>query len=342
MLTQQSVNQEKPSVYIVHGDDQQAIAHKLEDLTKKVGKPELAALNVVRLDGRSLKREEFANNIHLLPFSVGRRLVILTHALAGINNQAQQESFLKLLESVPPTTALVLVILDSQRIIKGTLDWEVLNQKHWLRMWMKAQDARVHETACSKPAMRVMPSWIHEQAKEQGGIFNRAAAAELANLIGNDTLLASQEIIKLLTYVNNERAVTLQDVRALSSQVPRENIFGMVDAMALGDGKTAVRLLKTLLENQRPTSIFAMIVRQFRLLMLTKEVIQEGGGSEQVTREVRVMPFLAKKLIRQARRFTIEQLEDIYQQLYELDGSMKSGRMPPDLAMEIFVVELAA
>ena len=329
-----------PTVYIVHGDDQAAIQQTLQGMIAKVGSPELAQMNITRLDAGHAPRQDLTVAAQMIPFGVPRRMVILENALAGIKGNQQEQEFLSFLSSLPPTTALVLLIHDSQKWKQGKMRWQVLHEKHWLMQWHEDKQDFTYRIELPKPNRHSMPGWIAQQVKVQGGSFERGAAITLAELVGQDTLLARQEITKLLTYAGTGRLVTKQDVDLLCAPVPQEDIFGMVDAIGNGDGKKALKLLNTLLQHQPEVIIFNMIVRQFRLLIIAKEVQQEGGSQNRIAQEAGVRDFVARNLINQTRRFSIQQLEDIYKQLYQLEVRMKSGKISPQLAMELFIVEV--
>jgi DNA polymerase-3 subunit delta len=84
-----------------------------------------------------------------------------------------------------------------------------------------------------------------------------------------------------------------------------------------------------------------MVVRQFRLLLLTRELMDAGGSQDVVIRELHLYPYVAGKLLGQAKRFDLNGLEIIYHHLLDLDEDIKTGQMTIDLALELLVVELA-
>ena len=64
-----------------------------------------------------------------------------------------------------------------------------------------------------------------------GGQITPQAAVSLANQIGDDTRLASQEITKLLTYVNFARPVDVDDVEHLTPLTAKIGDFELVNAL---------------------------------------------------------------------------------------------------------------
>lgn len=331
---------EKPIVYIFHGDDDYAMKQAVDGLYNQLGDASVADMNTTRLDGRQDKEDAIRTAAATLPFIADRRLVILTHPPVHLKEDAAKEHFIPLLNSLPPSAALVLLVEDQRRFRAGSWHWEVISTKHWLRKWSKDNPKRAFIKAFSLPRQSEMPGWIMKRAAEQGGEFSREGAQELSSLIDNDTRIASQEIMKLLTYVNFDRAVTAEDVDHLTAFSGNLNVFDMVDALALGSEQKAMALLKGLLEQEDPISLFFLITRQFRLLIQAREILDEGGGEAQLRKELSLPGFVAQKLTSQARRFELQHLMKIYHHLLEIDVWIKTGQMPTDLALELFVAEM--
>lgn len=328
-------------VYIVHGNDEHGIGRFEDQLVALMGDTSLAELNITRLDGRRNAEEELRTAATTLPFLTERRLVVVNHPLALANGAEGQERFLQFLEHLPESTALVLVVEDQPRRRKGSTDWEVLNGGHWLVKWLAKNGGRARMWDFALPQSYEMPNWIIQQANEQGGKFAPQAALALAQHVDNDTRLATQEITKLLTYVDFQRPVEAEDVEQVTAANGPVDTFAMIDALALGQSETALRLLHALLDQQDPLSLFGMIVRQFRLLLQAREVLDEGGAAPHIERELHQHPYVARKLEEQARRFTLAQLEIIYHRLAQMDQALKSSQVSYEVAFDTFIAELA-
>jgi DNA polymerase-3 subunit delta len=271
-----------------------------------------------------------------MPFLAKRRMVVLKHPLARLNSPSARQKFLAQLEKIPSTTALVLV---EYKLLTEEKDRK-RNALHWLERWAREAGERVYLRAFPLPKGPAMARWIQDQARAGGGQFTPRAAAMLATLVGDDPRLADQEIEKLLTYVNYHRPVEPEDVQSLTADTGQGDIFAMVDALASQDGRRALAMLQRLFEEQDPFSIFGMIVRQFRLLLLAREVMDGGGQVGDIARELRMPPFLADKIGSQARHFSMPLLESIYHRLLDLDEAMKTSRVQPGLALDTLVVAL--
>jgi DNA polymerase III subunit delta len=328
-----------PVVYLLHGEDELAIAQFVADLKARLGDPSLAEMNTTTLDGRSCSFDDLVTSARAVPFLAPRRLVVLTHPLARFSNEPARTKFLGLLDKIPGSTALVLVeyspLSDDASRKKKKLNW--------LEEWaLNAGSARVFVRSFSVPAGGAMVAWIQKQALASGGKFSNQAAGLLASLVGGDIRLADQEIQKLLAYTNLVRPVEEEDVDLLTPSGGVGNIFAMVDALGNRNGQQAMKMFHNLLAGQDVLSIFGMVVRQFRLLLLTKEIMENGGGENEVARLLKVPSFVAGKLVLQARKFSLISLEAIYRRLLEIDADFKSGEVEAGLALDSLIADLTA
>lgn len=336
METPQTPASEKPVVLVLHGDDTFAMTRFVSDLYARMGDPATAELNTSRLEGFRCSEEDLRTATGAPPFLSDRRLVILSDALAYYAPPNSATRFARLADALPATTALVMVIEDSIERRR----WRALPEDHWLRRWVAAAGRRALLKTFSLPQIGEMPRWIQTHAKELGGTFTAPASQMLASLVANDTRQASLEIDKLLNYVNYQRPVEAQDVEDLCAAGGQTTVFEMVDAAAAGDAAAALRALHRLLEEQDANALFGMLVRQFRLVLLAREVLDEGGNAHQVEKALGVHAFVAEKVTNQARRFSMDALTALYRRLLEIDRQSKTGGMELGLSLDTLIAEL--
>jgi len=314
-----------PVVYLLHGEDEFAIARFLTDLEAKLGDPAIASLNVTRLEAEGITLEELRAVTSAMPILAHRRMVVLSRPGARFGQGGMREKFITLLDKLPPSTALVLV------------EEKTLPEKDWLRAWAAAAGGRCYVRLFPLLKGPDMAKWIQDQARFLGGQFTPRAAALLSSLVGEDARQAYQEIQKLLVYVNFKRAVEPEDVDNLTVPVSQGDIFAMVDALGNQDGRAAMGMLHRLLAEQDALPIFGMVVRQFRLLVLARDLLERGRKVADVTRELKLHPYVGGKVTAQARRFSLPVLETVYHRLLELDEAVKSGMMEGNIALDTFV-----
>lgn len=320
----------RPVVYLLHGDDEHAMQQFVQRMEEKLGDPATAQLNLTVLERENFSLGALASAAQAMPFLAERRLVVVHDPLAALASSQQREKFTALLENLPESTALVLLI--HQR----------LQPSHWLLRWAATQGERVFIRALNRPQGAQLTAWIRAQAAERDGAITPTAAQLLAEAVGADPHQLIQEVEKLLAYVNYARPIDEEDVMLLVSGRVEGDIFALVDAVGNQNARQALKRLRVMLELEHPLRIFAMIIRQFRLLLLTRELMDNGATADEIAAALKVQPFLAPRLIAQARRYTLASLEHIYRRLAEIDAAIKSGQVEAEVALETLVAALTA
>ena len=317
------------NIVFLFGNDEFAITRRLVEFSAIFTDSSSADMNTARLEARTMNEDELNNAVNSMPFLAKQRLVLLANPSARYNKAEARKKFLEFIEKIPDSTRLVMYESIEPREA----------EKHWLNKW--AEKTKLAQTqAFMSPRVKEMSGWILNETKNQNGQIEKAAADRLVEMVGADTRQAAQEISKLLAYVNWARPIKVADVEAVSILTAEPDIFAMVDALASGNGRSAQKLLHRLLESDDPFSVWGMVVRQFRLLLQAREVLDARGGVNEVTNALGVHPFVAGRVVDQAKRFSMTALEKIYHKLLEIDEAAKRSRVPLDLAMETLVVEL--
>ncbi len=321
-----------PTIYLFYGDDEYALQGAANRFKARVAESGSADMNVTTLDGASISLRELTAITHAMPFLADRRVVILINPIKLSTGKGQRKKFLSALETIPPSTACVLKVESN------------LKPGHWLMKWAQGQKGRAYIKAFSLPKGHNMTMWIQDQAKSLGGEFSRQGAARLAVLVEEDPRMAAKEIEKLITYANFQRPVTAEDVDLLTPDVRLGDVFDMVDAIGYRNGEKALRMLHRLLAENHPLQLYGMIIRQFRLLIQVREMLDENprASYQNIAKKMGVHPYPIKKLLPQTRYFTLKTLEKIYHQLLEIDEDIKTGKIEPTLAMDMLIAELTA
>ena len=334
--------------YIFHGEEEFARSKELDGLRSRLaeGDPAMAQLNTTILDGKHLSMGELRHACDTIPFMHDRRLVIV-HGLLGWLVQTRQgkgaqegqqpalrRTFLKelhaYLPAIPETTRLVF------------MEEQALKPSHPILKLAREADMkeRAHIKEFKQPKEWEVPNWIQQRARDEGGEIGWDAARELAGLAGTDLRLLDQEIEKLLLYADGQ-SVTEKDVRTLVSRAREASVFDLVDYVGKREADKALRLLHHLLdEEQHPLSLLAMLTRQVRILIQVSELQAGRMTPDQISKRLKLHPFVVKKALAQAPNFTIRQLEEAYALLVDTDWTIKTGGMEGELALDLLIVSL--
>lgn len=329
-------------LHLLRGDDAFSVDLRIKSLINSLGADFDPSMNLSRLDGKTNTLEEIQMALSTLPFFGSSRLVIVESALNRVE-KPQQDKFTAMLASLPPVNHLVLVVEDHQKWKKDasggwTRGWETLTPAHWLIKWLAAQPlSEIIDVAL--PDEREMDKWVLAEVKRQGGTIEAEAARELSRHVGNETSIASQEIAKLLMYVDFKRPVTQQDVLELVSEEGSADVFKMLDMLMEGKTREAQAMMHQLLDDSPAEVILGAVVHRFRQLIQVREVLDERGDMKDMVTKKVLFYNQVDRYTQAARRFPMQKLEAIYHQLLEMDLEAKTSRVDLATNLETFVLE---
>ncbi len=335
--------------YLLHGEDEFSRSETLAKLKGRMGDPTMADLNTTVFDGRKASLGELMHACDAVPFLAGRRLVIVEGLLSHLEvrrgkgdkmeggrpawKKEYLEGLVDYLKRLPETTRLIFVE-DTPVHPDNPIYQLALAEKKRKRAYVKE---------FRPPKGNELERWVGERTVSKGGQITPTAVKALVTFVGDDLRLLNQEIEKLLTYVDRARPITEEDVQLLVSYVQEANIFEMIDALGQRNGQRALKLLHKLLEDGNPPlALLGMIVRQFRIMLQIKELEGKGMSRAEIGRRLKDLhKYVIQKGSRQARNFSMEQLERVYDKLLETDWAIKTGRMDPVVALDMLVVGLS-
>ncbi len=341
--------------YIFHGEDEFSRAEEVARLKALVAREGAGDLNTTVLDGRRLALGELMNACNALPFLAGRRLVIVNDFLQRLGGrrrsgpaegeEASEEApaapneetaaLLAYLPHLPPTTRLVFVESVTLPPNHPVLKYAQGNPQGHVRAFPLLNPRQ-------EEGRRNLAAWIRRRAKEKGVEITAPAVAALVELVGGDLRALDQELEKLAAHAAYERAITLEDVRALTSAAQEANIFDLMDALGLRQRKEALALTARLFaERANELYLLTMIARQVRLILLVKEMTEEKRTpSGEIAKSLSLRPFMVTRLLRQAQQFSAEELERLLGRILEIDQAIKTGRIEGRLALDLLVLEM--
>lgn len=309
-----------PAVYLFYGDNRFAISQALDSLRLKLGSA--ASLDLMRFSASKLDLAALQQACSSAPFMADRRLVIVEGAESLPKTERFQEELVTVLDRVPASTALVFaaqVDLDRRSL-------ETFQKRSALYRWATDNPQQAFVRQFASPRGAAFAAWLTERAEELGGQLEPQAAELLTESIDEDELLGEQELQKLIDYTTPDRPISAEDVERLTPIYGQTDIFEAIDG--LGTGAGSFGKLQRLLEEQDPSYVFLMVVRQFRLLLQARYALEQGRDPTSV---LKVPAFVSRKVAAQAAKFSLPVLESMYQQLQDFDLRIKRGDADPSI-----------
>jgi DNA polymerase-3 subunit delta len=335
-----------PRFYLLHGLDEFAMNEFVDSLIAQMGDPATVSLNLARFDGRTVSLPEVQAACGAMPFLSDFRVVIVegwltkllsrTEEAEGEGEAETSRGGASARETLTALAAYLAEQPDSARLV--LLERRELPERNALVKAALGQSwALVRKF--DLPKGEELVKWIRARAKTEGGEFTREAAQALAEAESDPRALGN-EIIKLLTYVNFARPVEVSEVAVLTSASSESRIFDFVDFVGQRKNALALRELHKLLDKEEPLYVLGMVVRQFRFILLAKELLEARRTEADIAQTLGLHPFPAGKVCAQSRNFSMAALERTYQRLLQCDVEIKTGKAEPAAALDVLVAEL--
>jgi DNA polymerase III subunit delta len=207
--------------------------------------------------------------------------------------------------------------------------------------------AKVGDVLLYDVAKRNLAQWVSERFAQQGVRADAEACAALVHLVGEDARALAMEIEKVSTWAAGE-PVGERELEQLVAATAETPTFALTDAWARRDAKAALAASEAILERDgRPRRdtvprLAAALVGHVGRLRQLKRLTDEGVRPREAAGKLRLHPFYAEKLSKQAESFSHDELRDAVVRLAKLDLALKGdSRLAPDLELQRALVELS-
>jgi DNA polymerase III subunit delta len=193
-----------------------------------------------------------------------------------------------------------------------------------------------------QPKGKALVRWVVGYAKKLGLDLPEEVAEDLTQRCSGDKMRLIQETEKLALYVGEDTA-THEDVAALCPPDVQSNIFAFVDSLAAGERDRALKLLEDLINTgEPPLRLTFMVRRQFQLVARARALLERGASQKEIASQLKVPPFVARKLDEQGRKLNEEDLERALSLVLGLESGLKGGSdLSDELQVEMTVLNLS-
>ncbi|MGH7507115.1 MAG: DNA polymerase III subunit delta [Longimicrobiales bacterium] len=313
-FTQALARGPRGGVYFLYGEEEYLKEAAAQALAVAHVDPATRDFNLDELRGASLDPETLASVCATPPMMAQWRVVIVREAQALATAARARTAIEELLARPMPGLALVLVAQIPDR--SKARFWDLLRKK-----------ATAVEFAPLAPAD--LPGWLIARAESDGYALEPSAARALAAAVGAQLGVLVQELDKLVDYAGDRKALTAADVEAVVGRIPRVNRWDWIDAVGERRFAEARNGLATLLGGSE-TGVGLVIGLGTHFLRLA---IGAAGGERALAEALpRHQQFLASRLGRQTRRWSLPALEAALDDLLRADRLLKSASLG-DLAV---------
>ncbi len=304
-------------IFVYYGPDTYRMKRQLKEVVAEYKKKNKSSFNFQVFEEKEINfndlREEFLN----ISIFKEKKLFVLLNVFS---NSEFKEGFLKQGE----------VFEKSDNILILCQEGEIpANDK--LFNFLKGKAKIEYFNLLSLEKVKI---WAKKEIEAKGAEIESNALGKLIDFTGNDLWRLEKEIDKLINYAHGKK-IKEKDVEELVSPVFNFNIFATIDAIAQKEKKKAARLIRHHLEGgDSPSYILSMISYQLKNLISVK------GLKGKNLNQLKMPSFVLRRSIIQAEQFSLEELKGLYQKILDLDLSIKTGKIAPEIALDLFIFDI--
>jgi len=316
-------------IIFLYGPDTYRSRQKLNEIVEHYKKIHKSGLDLKLLDLKEKDFQDFKNEAQIASMFSEKKLLVLKNAFENFDFKekisAEIEKFAKSEE----------VILFYEEEIKKDKFFQTLKKFSEYQEFQLLDGER-------------LKNWVKKEFKKYQAKIDSAVLEKLIEFVGNDLWQMANEIKKLVAYKTGHNQITTvtklcpeierEDVELLVKSKIETDIFKTIDAIAAKNKKRALKLLKAHLEKgDSPFYLFSMINFQFRNLLIIKDLMERNLSLYRFTD---LHPYTIKKTLALSERFRFPELKKIYQKIFQLDLDVKTGKIEPEMALDLLITEL--
>ncbi len=311
-------------LYLISGEEKYAIDRLIAFLKSQLVDKNSEALDYYQKDctNSELSIDEFKSLVGSPPFLSRKRVTVIRNSgwwgARAPSTTKEQDAMKNALTDMPEYACAIFV------------EDKVDNRKKQLIEAVRENGTLVEISFFSEEQLTKM---ITDKLGKHGITLPWDSMTSLISRTDSSMRLIDNELTKIILYCTNTktRKVDLTLLNQLSVPDVHASVFDMTDAIGQRNVGKALEILNDLVLLKEPIpKIRLMLSRHFRQLISVKDA---GNGAD-IASTMKLHPFVAKKLVSQARGFQLDQLEKLYDLCFETDLMVKNGKMEDRMAME--------
>lgn len=306
-------------IYFLEGDE----AFFIDQITDYIEKNAIAehekGFNQIVLYGKDSTVGLILNNARKFPMMAERQVVIVKEAqsISDFGKEDAQKLLLSYIQNPLPSTILVFAHkykkLDGRLAISKELD-------------KKAVYVRSEKVSDYK-----LNAWIDEYIKDLGHTIDLKAAQLLADSIGNNLEVLTNEVGKMLINFQGPTKITTQHISQFIGINKDYNNFEFMKAIGFKDVIKANQIIHYFIQNPKAHPViplFSLMYNYFTRIALIHQA--KGASEQQLASIIAVPPFVVKEYLVAARNYKLGKVIDVFGYIKEADLRFKgvdSGSM---------------
>lgn len=329
-------------IIFLYGPDTFRSRRKLAQIKEKfIADIDKSSLNIEQLDGAMLTTSDFERAILTPPFLARKRLVIVEQLISSKHDAVKKE--IAELLNRHDLEGVIVVFWEADTARRPAKKSAKSAAKKpapssLLKHLLKEKYAQEFSLLDSAGTLR----FALDETEKRGIKIEPSALRLLIDMVGNDLWRLDTELNKLAAFRSGQ-SITTDDVANLVQTPLEQDIFQLTDAIGRRQKAKAIQLISEQLKGgTAPTELLAKVTWQFKNLLLTKEFTERNGAGyapDRLAFQLGLHPFVVKKALGQISQFSLVSLKQSYARLIDIDRTIKTSRIDPEVLFDLLVVK---
>ena len=184
------------------------------------------------------------------------------------------------------------------------------------------------------PKANNLHRWVAAEFKRLDLNADPDAARALVEIVGDDTMALSNEILKLGAWAGHE-AIGREDVERLAAPAREAAAWALTDAWGARDLPTLLEACELAFENNKEPFLLAVsLASHVGRVRAAQALAEEGLGTREIASRLKIKEFPARKALQHSERYSRAELDGALVRLAELDAAIKgASRLSSELEL---------
>lgn len=320
------------NLYFLYGEEKYLVRHYTSLLQKKIVNPDFADFNLHVYDGKTADIDEISTAAEALPMMSEYSCIIIRDMPVDNLNSDDSENLISFISDIPETTVVIITL--------PTLSVNMKNAK--AKKVLTAFEKYGCVIEFGRFGMQQLTKLIEKGAKDRSCSFGYSESTYLISLVGDDMSVLLNELKKICSY-KKEGTVSKEDIDAVVVKSMQARAFDLTKALVANNCDTAMDILDTLVAmKEEPISILGAIITPYVDMYRAKIYSSGGLRAEEGAKDFnyRNKEFRLTNASRTASKYSVKQLRQFLEVLFEADTMLKSTSVNGRLILEQTITKL--
>jgi DNA polymerase-3 subunit delta len=313
------------SIFLFLGNEELIIKNKIDKIIKTSG---CDGFNISSYDLEEVNISMVIQDALTQPFLCPSKVIVMKNPIFLTSTKSDVKHNTKMfMDYLNNPLDSTILIIDATRL---SLD----EKKDYVVKLLK-----VSETSETKELTPVeAEGWLKRQFAIENVEIKDDAIKLFFSRVGRNLLNAKNEVDKLLNYINPRKVITSKDVSEVVTKENESEVFALTNAIIDKNKEKTITIYYELTTGGKDVmQLLGLVSRCMIDILVVGAMLANGYKQTDVANSMKVSSGRAYYLVKNAKAFRQDVVEENILKLANLDYKIKSGQVEPTSGLELFI-----